>query len=108
MAPKKPLLKAFLSSENGPVDVPVSFDPHHVPSDGWELYIGWIKLAIVGPGEKQWFPCSKHYYSGRVGSDAERETARRAIRILNVEHRNDRTLERPQIDAIIKRAAAHE
>ena len=72
----------------------------------WELHIGYVRLALDGPFEHQWFPCSASYYTGRVGSDDERAVAMRAVEILNRDHRYDVAVCRPQIDSILRRAAS--
>lgn len=73
---------------------------------GWSLYIGLIKLTILGPEDHQWFSVSKSSYGLTVGTPMERDIANRAVAILNREHPNDSTISRPQIDAIIARATA--
>ena len=72
----------------------------------WELHVGLIKLAIIGPADHQWFSVSKPCYGGPVGTDREKDIAQRAVSILNREHNVDITITRPQIDAILQRATA--
>jgi len=72
---------------------------------GWEFYVGHVKLTIIGPADHQWFPISGPYYSGPVGTDAEREAARQLVQYLNIHHRDDITIDRPAFDAIRKHAA---
>ena len=73
---------------------------------GWEVYVGNVKLTIIGPAQHQWFPFPTSYYSGQVGTDAERALAARAVRILNLEHRHNTEATRPLVEAILKRALA--
>lgn len=54
----------------------------------FELFFGCIHLVIVGPNEKDWLKVSRpHWGKGKPGTTAERNVARRAVEILNAEHR---------------------
>lgn len=72
----------------------------------WSLYVGLIKLAIIGPEDHQWFSVSKPCYQGVVGTERERDIARRAVRILNREYSGNSTIGRATIDDILARANA--
>ncbi len=71
----------------------------------WELHIGFSRLTIIGPGDQQWFAASPPYYTGQVGTSEERETAARAVAILNAEHRNHTTADTAFVNAILNRAS---
>lgn len=71
----------------------------------WELHVGSIRLYIVGPGHDCMHAVSDSYYSGIVGSAAERAIARRAVAVLNAEHHDDKDAGLPEIRAALARAA---
>jgi hypothetical protein len=73
----------------------------------WELFVGCIKLAIVGPNEKEWLSVSKPEWSANTkpGTADERKVARRAIEILNTEHPTDYEGGMPIMIAAWRRAA---
>ncbi len=71
----------------------------------WHVHTGHLKLIVVGPGEDQWFPCSKSYYSGRVGNIAEREIAAAVVAELNARYPENKDIGREIIDPILREAA---
>lgn len=83
-----------------------SKNSRHAPITAWHIHVGKIHLYIVGPGEKAWLRCSAAYYKGQVGTDAERNLARRAIAILLADHHDDRQAGPAEIRAAMDRAAA--
>jgi hypothetical protein len=68
------------------------------------MEVGTIRLWIIGPGSDAMHPASEAYYSGRIGTDLERQIAQRAVRILNAHHR-DREAGATEIQAAINQAA---
>lgn len=54
----------------------------------WHMFVGTIRLWIVGPASDAMHPASDVYYQGRIGTDQEREIAQRAVDILNLTHRH--------------------
>lgn len=56
---------------------------------GWHLHVGTVQLFIVGPGPEAWLACSEASYLGQVGTDEERNLARRALRFLSLRHAKD-------------------
>lgn len=72
----------------------------------WELHIGIIQLYITGDGDNAWLACSRPDYSpGPTGTQAELAIARRAVAILNRDHRSS-AAGIPEIKAALKTAAA--
>lgn len=70
----------------------------------WELHVGTVQLFIVGPGPDAWLACSKSYYSGQVGTDEERNIARRAVILLNREQMQTKDAGPAEITAALERA----
>lgn len=82
-------------------------DTHQPPSqlvEKWRMEVGTIRLWIIGPGSDAMHPASEAYYSGRIGSDLERQIAQRAVRILDATHR-DHNAGATEIQAAIDQAA---
>jgi len=55
----------------------------------WHLHTGTVMLFIVGPGEFAMQKCSEAVYSGKIGTQKEREIARIALGILNNDIHNN-------------------
>lgn len=70
----------------------------------WHLHTGTVRLYICGPGTDAWLACSESYYTGRIGSDEEREIARAALVFLNREHGQDKDAGPAEIRAALERA----
>ena len=70
-------------------DQPVHLAAAATHSHIWEMHVGWIQLFIAGPGPDAWLACSESYYYGQVGTEDERNLARRAVAILAVAHRQN-------------------
>jgi len=70
----------------------------------WEMHVGWVQLFIVGPGQDSWLVCSEAYYTGQIGTDQEREIARRAVILLNREQLQNKDAGPTEIRAALERA----
>jgi hypothetical protein len=84
-----------------------SADTHKTPPaliEKWRMEVGMIRLWIIGPGSDAMHPASEAYYSGRIGTDLERQIAQRAIRILDATHR-DHNAGAAEIQAALNQAA---
>ena len=73
-------------------------------SESWHLHTGTVRLYICGPGTDAWLACSESCYSGQIGSEEEREIARRAIALLKREHLQDKDAGPTEIRAALERA----
>lgn len=70
----------------------------------WEVHVGTVQLFISGPGQDAWLACSESYYSGRIGTDEERDIARRAVILLNDEQIQNKDAGPTEIRAALERA----
>lgn len=75
-----------IREKRGSVDVCRHQTPELI--EKWRLETGNIRLWIIGPGADAMHPASGVYYSGRIGSDEERQIARRAVQILDLTQRD--------------------
>ena len=73
-------------------------------SESWHLHTGTVRLYICGPGTDAWLACSESYYSGRIGSDEEREIAHAALALLKRDHLQDKDAGPTEIRAALERA----
>lgn len=71
----------------------------------WEMHVGTVRLFIVGPGPDAWLACSESCYSGQVGTDEERNIARRAVILLNREQLQNKDAGTAEIKAALERAS---
>ena len=74
----------------------------------WGLHVGWIQLFIAGPGPDAWLACSESYYYGQVGTEEERNLARRAVAILNRTHRQNNDAGPSEIRAALTLASTQD
>lgn len=84
-----------------------SADTHKTPPtlvEKWRMEVGQIRLWIIGPGGDAMHPASDTYYSGRIGTDEERQIAQRAVRLLDRTHR-DHEAGPTEIQAALDQAA---
>lgn len=84
-----------------------SADTHHktppVLVEKWRVEVGTHRLWIIGPGAHAMHAASASYYSGRIGTDLERQIAQRAVQILDRTHR-DREAGKSEIQAALDQA----
>lgn len=75
----------------------------------WEMHIGFVKLSIIGPEDHLWFACSDAVYGAApVGTDKERDRARRAVAFLNKNHPTGEGVTRAVIDSILAQVSTHQ
>jgi len=55
----------------------------------WEIYVGSVRLYLVGPGPHAMLRCSEPVYRGKIGTPEEWNIARKALRILIKDHGED-------------------
>jgi len=73
----------------------------------WEVHIGFVKLAIIGPADHLWFAVSNAVYgTGPVGTDKERDRARRAVDVLNAKYPSGEGVTRAVIDSILAQVSS--
>lgn len=70
----------------------------------WEMHVGTVQLFICGPGPDAWLAYSESYYTGQVGTEEERNIARRAVAILNREQLQNKDAGPTEIKAALARA----
>lgn len=69
----------------------------------WEIYVGLIRLYIVGPGPSAMHHCSEPVYRGQIGTPEEWAIANQAIDILKDEYDEDVTADEKVIAAVLDR-----
>lgn len=70
----------------------------------WEIYVGSVRLYLVGPGPHAMLRCSEPVYRGKIGTPEEWNIARKALRILNKEFHQDITADGATIARVLDRA----
>lgn len=82
-------------------------DTHRTPTalvEKWRMEVGSVRLWIIGPGSDAMHPASQTYYSGRIGTELERQIAQRAVEILD-RTRRDHDAGKAEIQAALDQAA---
>jgi hypothetical protein len=95
-----------LRAKTGSVDHPNHQNATPIGLECWHLHVGHVQLFIVGPGPDAWLACSEPCYSGRIGTQQERNIARRAIEILARNHNQNKDAGPDEIRAALRQAAS--
>ena len=75
--------------------------------DDWEIYVGLVRLYIVGPGPRAMHRCSEPVYRGQVGTPHEWKIANEALAILKAEHDEDLDADGATIAGVLERVRAN-
>lgn len=67
---------------------PPTFVPEYVYQ--WQVFVGSMRLFIVGPGGNAWFPVSIPTSTGQVGTFEEHKVAQDAVIIMSARHRENK------------------